>query len=143
MSTSVNKSLLACLLALPERIRTQPQRDVSWLHRLPYHPYQVLAQRLQIRLVSQLGREVFQGLSGIILPPIKVAIYEGLDAPPQRGEKRSDQEGGGHHREGGLLTGEQDEEPLQKYNANEVQSHKYGTKRAVDEGAVYDHVYVV
>src|SRR5215217_8808178 len=34
--SSVNKGLLDCLLALPGRIGTQPQRDVGWLHSLPY-----------------------------------------------------------------------------------------------------------
>ena len=33
----VNKRLLDCLLALPGRIGTQPQRDVFGLHSLPYH----------------------------------------------------------------------------------------------------------
>src|SRR5215216_6802632 len=42
--TWVNKGLLDCLLALPGRIGTQPQRDVYGLHSLPYHPHQVLAQ---------------------------------------------------------------------------------------------------
>jgi hypothetical protein len=31
------------LLVLQDRIRMQPQRDVGWLHRLPYHPYQVVS----------------------------------------------------------------------------------------------------
>jgi hypothetical protein len=34
---------LLWLLAVPRLIRMQPQRDVGWLHRLPYHPYQVVA----------------------------------------------------------------------------------------------------
>src|SRR5215210_4374200 len=38
-------------------VRTQPQRDVGWLHRLPYHPHQIVAQGLKIRLVPELGRK--------------------------------------------------------------------------------------
>src|SRR5215217_5378394 len=34
----------SCLLALRGRIGTQPQRDVLRLHRLPYHPHQIVAQ---------------------------------------------------------------------------------------------------
>src|SRR5215213_1655190 len=57
--TRVNKGLLDCLLALPGRIGTQPQRDVCGLHTLPYHPTQVLAQGVRFCLVAQLGREGF------------------------------------------------------------------------------------
>ncbi len=31
---------------------------MCWLHRLPYHPYQVIAQRLKVCFVSHLGREL-------------------------------------------------------------------------------------
>src|SRR5918995_3738565 len=57
--TPVNKGLLDCLLSLPGRIGTQPQRDVCGLHRLPYHPHQVFAQGVQVCFVAQLGREGF------------------------------------------------------------------------------------
>src|SRR5829696_5500704 len=57
--TWVNKGLLDCLLALPGRIGTQPQRDVCGLHSLPYHPHQVFAQGVQVCFVAQLGREGF------------------------------------------------------------------------------------
>jgi len=40
-------------------IRTQPQRDVGWLHRLPYYPRQFAVQRLQVRLLAQPGGEGF------------------------------------------------------------------------------------
>jgi len=59
LGTSVNKGLLDCLLALPGRIGTQPQRDVCGLHSLPYHPHQVFAQGVQVCFVAQLGREGF------------------------------------------------------------------------------------
>jgi hypothetical protein len=57
--TSVNKSLLVCLLALPGRFGTQPERDVSRLHRLPHHPHQVVVQRVEVGLVPELGGEGF------------------------------------------------------------------------------------
>jgi hypothetical protein len=40
-------------------VGTQPQRDVGGLHRLPHDSYEVAAQGVEIRLVTQLGREGF------------------------------------------------------------------------------------
>jgi hypothetical protein len=37
-------TVLPCLPALWGRFGSQPHRDVDWLHRLPYHPDQVVAQ---------------------------------------------------------------------------------------------------
>jgi hypothetical protein len=51
LGNSVNKALLVCLLTLRGRLGAQPQRDVGRLHRLPYHVYQFVVQRLQVRLV--------------------------------------------------------------------------------------------
>src|SRR5215204_6563739 len=141
--TWVNKGLLDCLLALPGRIGTQPQRDVSGLHRLSHHSYQVLAQGVHVRFVSQLGREGFQGLSGVVLPAVEAPVYKPLYAASQRREQCRYQEGGCHHCECGLLTREQDEEPLRHDDTAEVERHQCGGQRAVDEGAVYDDVYVV
>ena len=53
------------------------------------------------------------------------------------------QEGGGHDCEGGLLAREDDEEPLQHDDAPEVECNQRSCERAVDEGAVDEHVYVV
>ena len=50
-------NVLVRLLALLCWLGAQPQRDVGGLHRLPDHPYEVVAQGVQVRLVSELGRE--------------------------------------------------------------------------------------
>ena len=42
--TFVNKRLLVRQLALRGLIGAQPQRDVGRLHRLPHHPYEIIAQ---------------------------------------------------------------------------------------------------
>src|ERR671912_2922592 len=79
--TFVNKAVLVCLLILLwRRIGAQPQRDVGRLHSLPYQPHKLGVQRIQIRLISELGREGFQRLSCVILPAVEAPIYEGLDA---------------------------------------------------------------
>ena len=52
---SVTEELLPCLLTLRSRIGAQPQGDVGWLHSLPYHPYEVIAQGIQVSLISKLG----------------------------------------------------------------------------------------
>src|SRR5215213_2233780 len=51
--TRVNRDLLAYLLVLRSRLWVQPQGDVLGLHGVPGHPYEVLAQRIQVRLLSQ------------------------------------------------------------------------------------------
>jgi hypothetical protein len=43
---------LARLLALWSRLGTQPQREVGWLHRLPYHPYQIISQGFEVCFVA-------------------------------------------------------------------------------------------
>jgi hypothetical protein len=58
------------------------------LHRLPHHPHQIIAQGVQLRLFAEPRREGFQGLPGIVLAAVEAPIYERLDAPPQRSEKR-------------------------------------------------------
>src|SRR5215218_10275103 len=75
------KGLLVRQLTLRGLFGAQPQRDVGGLHRLPYHPHQVVAEGVHVRLVSQLGREGFQGLPGIVLTSVEATVYEGLNAP--------------------------------------------------------------
>jgi hypothetical protein len=48
---------------------------VGWLHCLPYHLYQVVAQRLQVGFLAPLGRESFEGLSGIFDPFTTERLY--------------------------------------------------------------------
>jgi len=68
----------------------QPQRGVCWLHRLPHHPHQIVAQGVQVSLVAQLCRGVFECLSSVVLPAVEAAIDKRPDASPQRVEQRSD-----------------------------------------------------
>jgi hypothetical protein len=49
--------MLVCLLFLSEGILTQPQRDVSRLHRFPYHIHQIVAKCVEVRLLPQSGGE--------------------------------------------------------------------------------------
>ena len=83
-----------CLFALRSRLGAQPQRDVGRLHRLVYHSYEVVAQCIQIRLVSELGRQGFESLSGVVLLAVEAPVYEGLYATPQGIEESSNHEGG-------------------------------------------------
>jgi hypothetical protein len=90
----------------------QPQSDVSGLHRLPYHPHQIIAYSIQVCFVSELEGEGFQGLSGVVLPAVETPVNGGLDSPPQRGKQRRYQQCRSHDREGGLLFREDDEASL-------------------------------
>jgi hypothetical protein len=66
---------------------------VGRLHRLPHHSYQIVAQSVQICLVSKLGREGFEGLGSVVLTPVEATIHERLHPPTQRVEQRRYDEG--------------------------------------------------
>src|SRR5215210_5151752 len=113
------------------------------LHRFPHHSHQVVIEGFQVRLVLQLGGEHFQGLSSIVLPAVEAAVYQRLDATPQRSKQCCDKQGGGDDCEGGLLAYEEDERSLQNDDDAEVEGYQHGAQGAVDEGAVYEYVYIV
>jgi len=101
---------------------------VGGLYRLPYHLYQIGAERIQIRFIAQLGREGFEGLTRVVLAAVEALVYERLEATPQRGEQRCDREGGSYGGELALLTGERAKrnlvnhitDPLQRHDGDEV-----------------------
>src|SRR5215211_1769668 len=124
-------------------IRAQPKRDVGRLHRLPHDPEEVLAQGVEIRLVSKLGREGLQRLYRIVVPTEEAAVDKALDAAPQWVEQNGYRQGGGNHHELGSLAGQSAEEYLENDDAAEVEAREHCRKRTVDEGTVYDEVYVV
>jgi hypothetical protein len=93
-NTSVSKELLLSLPFEDVSGSNHNETCVCGLHRLPYHPYQVVTQSVQICLISQLGGEGFESLGCIVLPSVEAPIYEGLDAPPQWVEQCSYQESG-------------------------------------------------
>src|SRR5918995_775770 len=131
------------LASLYSRVRAQPQRDVSWLHRPPHDPDEVVAQGVEICLVSKLGRECLQRLHRIVLPAVEAAVDKALDAAPQRVEQGGYRQSGGHHHELGSLAGQSAEEQLEHDDAAEVQDRQHRGERTVDEGTVYDEVNVV
>src|SRR5918997_5630424 len=131
------------LTSLWGEIRTQPQRDMNWLHRPPHDPDEVVAQGVEIRLVPKLGREGLQRLYRIVLPTVEAAVDKALDATPQRVEQGGYRQGGGHHHQLGSLAGQSAEEQLEHDDAAEIEAREHRGERYVDEGAVYDEVYVV
>src|SRR5918995_1388017 len=131
------------LASLYSRVRAQPQRDVSWLHRPPHDPDEVVAQGVEICLVSKLGRECLQRLHRIVLPAVEAAVDKALDAAPQRVEQGGYRQSGGHHHERGSLAGKSAEGQLAQGNAAKVQDRQHRGERTVDEGTVYDEVNVV
>src|SRR5215210_3404969 len=131
------------LASLWSGIRPQPQRDVGWLHRAPNDPDEVVAQDVEIRLISKLGREALQRLYRIVLPTVEAAVDKTLDAVPQRVEQGGYSQGGGNHHELGTLAGQSAEEQLEHDDAAEVEAREHRGERSVDEGTVYDEVYVV
>jgi hypothetical protein len=90
---AVRKELLFCPLTISRPVGVQPQGDVGRLHRLPYRPYQIIAECAQVCFVAQLGREGFQGLSGVVLAAVEATVDKALNSPPERGKQSRDQEG--------------------------------------------------
>jgi hypothetical protein len=64
------------------------------LHGLHHHTHQVVVEGFQVRLVPELGREGFQGLSRVVPAAVEAPIYEGLDAFSQRREQGRYDQGG-------------------------------------------------
>jgi hypothetical protein len=60
-------------------IGTQPASDVRRLRRLLYRVRQVVPQGVEVCLVSELGREIFERLRGVVLTKAETPIYERLD----------------------------------------------------------------
>src|SRR5215208_5053027 len=131
------------LLAIWGRLGAQPQRDVGGLHRLPHHPYQVVAQCLKVSFIAQLHREPFERLGCVVFAPVEATVYETLRALPQRSKKGCYQEGRGHDREGGLLAREGDEGSLHHDDTAEVNRDQHYCERPIDQRAIDDPVYVV
>ena len=106
-------------------VGTQPQGDMGGLHRLPHDSYEVAAQGVQVSLVTQLGREGFQGLCCIILSAVEAPVYERLDAASSGVEQSRYHQSGDDHSQLWLplLTGEGTEDRPGCRYAPEV--HKY------------------
>ena len=51
---------------------------MCWLHRLPHHTHQVIAQGVQVCLVSQFGGEGFKSLSSVVLATVEAASAASL-----------------------------------------------------------------
>ena len=69
--------------SLPQLGFAQPHCDVRWLQRLFNHRQQLLAQSIQIDLITQRCAENGKSASGVILATIEAAVDETLDAPTQ------------------------------------------------------------
>src|SRR4051812_37183391 len=97
------------------------------------------------RSVSEPQRERFQRIPRVVLAAVKAPVDEGLDAPSQRVEQGGDSQGGDDHGELGkpFLAGNGAEERLDRHDAAEVDQRERDRKGPVDEGTVYDYVYVV
>lgn len=130
---------LGSLLIFYAVIGAQPERNNGWLHSLLNHTYEVGTQSVQVSLLAQLGREGFQRLSSVILPPVEKPIYERLDNLPERGEQRSYHESGHYYGELRLLllTDERSPHRLRYCHAAEIDCHQHRGEDSVDEGAVY------
>src|SRR5215217_504817 len=86
------------------------------------------------RLPGSFSRRTFCGRS---------AGLRTLHPTAQRVEQRRYGQRGDDDREGGLLAAEDAQGGLQTDHATDVDENEHRGERAVDEGAVYDNVYVV
>jgi hypothetical protein len=66
------------------------------LHRFPHHANEIVTHGVEVRLIPELGREGFKGLSRIVLAPVEAAIYKRLHASSQRYEQAGNGESRDH-----------------------------------------------
>src|SRR5215207_1833568 len=135
---------LVRVLALRNCARSQPQRDVGRLYRLRYYSHQIVVQRLQVFLVPQSGREGFQCLPRVVPTAVEPAVYKRLVAMTQWAEQRCYHLGRDDYGELGLLllAGKAAEERLGRRHTPEVHERQHPGERSINQGTVYDHVYV-
>jgi hypothetical protein len=128
-------------------IGTQLQSDARRLNRLLYRVYQVQGapQGVEVRLVSELGREIFERLRGVVLTIVETPICEGLDETTEGVEQGGYEERRDHDGQLRLLllAGERSEGCLGCSYTAEVDCARSGLRQAADQRAVYDDVYVV
>src|SRR6266566_4149783 len=72
--------------------RTQPQRNMRWLHRLHHHCYQVLAQLVQVNFIAQCIAKCCQDLLCIILTAVEAPVDDLLYTPAKRLEEGRDRQ---------------------------------------------------
>src|SRR5215218_2549246 len=90
------------------------------LHRLAYHPYKIMVECFQVRLIPQLRREGFEYLGSVVLAPVEAAVHEPLHLPTQWVEEGGYREGGSDDGQGGLLAREDAQEGLRGSHAPHV-----------------------
>src|SRR5258707_3309004 len=61
----------------------KPQRDMRWLHCFVDGRYQMLAQLVEIDLITQCRAESSESLGSVIFAAVEAAVDERLDAPSQ------------------------------------------------------------
>ena len=91
------------------------------LYRLRHHSHQVVAQGIQVGLLSQprvLGSE---GLRRVVLSTVEAPVDEFLHTPPQRLKERRYRQRGGDNRELRLLPRERSEDPLDNDDRAQVE----------------------
>src|SRR6266571_4491796 len=108
------------------------------LHRFLDHCQQLLAQLVQLDLITQGGTESRQCPGRIILLTIEATVNQRLDTPPQWLEKgRNDQRGGHDH--GwvlGSLTCQYMYHGLQGNDEAEIHQGQYRRERPINQGPV-------
>jgi hypothetical protein len=124
-------AFIACV-SFGTGIGTQPESDVRRLRRLLYRVRQAVPREVQVRLISELGREIFERLRGVVLTEAETPIFESLDETTEGAEQ-----GGYHERRDHdgqlrllLLAGERSKGCLGRgYNA-EVDCDRGGRRQA-------------
>jgi hypothetical protein len=134
---------LVCLPAFRPGTGAQPQRDVLGLHRLPHRREQLGVQSVDVRLVTELRGERFEGLRRVVLTSVETPVYESLDAATEGVEECRHHQRRSDDGKLGLFPCEASQDLLQADDAADVDQNEHRGERTVDEGAVDDTVYVV
>src|SRR5438105_2140511 len=112
------------------------------LHRVLDDREDLCRYLIELNIVTEASAEGSQGAGGIVLAPIKAAVYEGLDAATQRMEQGGNGEGRDGNREPRSLTGYDAKERLKGHDSTHVQQGETRSQKGVNEGAVDQHIHV-
>src|SRR6266699_3032315 len=107
---------------------------MCWLHCFLDDRYQMLAQLVEIDLITQCRAESCESLGSVIFAAVEAAVDERLDAPSQGLKEGSNGERRSNNDDGRLcfLPGEQTYKRLQTDHQAKVDQGEQGRQRAID-----------
>src|SRR5215831_9518783 len=94
------------------------------LHRFLHHLDQPAGEAIQVYFVSRGPAESLQRPGGVVLATVEAAVYERLDATPQRNKEGRNRQGGDDDCQIVAVAQERAEQLLKEYDASPINQGK-------------------